>query len=158
MTTRTKRDFAALEERRREGMRLLGRGIAQAEVARRCNVSRTTVFRWEQSRKTKRGAAWKRGRLGRPHKLTSAQKEIVRRALVEGAQAHGFINDLWTLPRVAALIEQLTGVRLHRGHVWRVLGQMGWSSQRPAKKATQRDEDEIQHWKHVTWPKLKKRP
>jgi transposase len=78
--------------------------------------------------------------------------------LVQGPQAHGFLNDLWTLPRVAEVTARLTGVRLHPGHLWRVLGQMGWSVQRPTGKAIQRDEAAIAHWKKHTWPAFKKSP
>ena len=158
MANKTKRDLEGLEARRRQGMRLLGQGIPQAEVARRCGVSRTTALRWDRQRTAGGGAAWKRRRLGRPPKLTASQRSQLERALVQGAQAHGFLNDLWTLPRVAEVTARLTGVRLHPGHLWRVLGQMGWSVQRPTGKATQRDEAAITRWKKHTWPALKKNP
>jgi transposase len=96
--------------------------------------------------------------LGRPAKLGPTDKQQLERALLQGAQAHGFLNDLWTLPRVAELIHRQHGVRLHPGHVWRVLGGMGWSVQRPTGKAAQRDEEAIARWKKYTWPALKKSP
>lgn len=61
-----RRNFAKLEQRRRQGMRLLARGLSQAEVARRCGVSETSVFRWKEAQARKGPGAWKRGRLGRP--------------------------------------------------------------------------------------------
>jgi len=87
-----------MEQRRREGMRLLGRGVSQAEVARRCEVSRPTAMRWEQQRKAVRGAAWKRRALGRRPKLSPSHRQQLEKALLQGAQAHGFLNDLWMLP------------------------------------------------------------
>jgi transposase len=158
MITHTKRDLDRMEQRRREGMRLLGQGVAQAEVARRCGVSRPTALRWERQRKMIRGAAWKRRPLGRRPKLTPTDKQRLEKALLQGAQAHGFLNDLWTLLRVAQLIQRQSRIRLHPGHVWRVLGQMGWSIQRPAGQAAQRDEAAIARWKKHTWPALKKSP
>jgi transposase len=158
MNTKTKRDLDGMEQRRREGMRLLGQGISQAEVARRCEVSRPTALRWERQRQSSRGPAWKRRPLGRPSKLSPTAKRHLEKALLQGAQAHGFLNDLWTLPRVAELIHRQNGVRLHPGHVWRVLGRMGWSVQRPTGKAAQRDEEAIARWKKYTWPALKKSP
>src|SRR6266850_1044143 len=143
MNHRTKRDLDGMEQRRHEGMRLLGRGVSQAEVARRCEVGRPTAMRWEQQRKAVRGAAWKRRALGRRPKLSPSHRQQLEKALLQGAQAHGFLNDLWTLPRVAELIHRQSGVRLHPGHVWRLLGRMGWSIQRPAGKAVQRDEGAI---------------
>ena len=156
MRTKTKRDLDGMERRRREGMRLLGQGISQAEVARRCGVSRPTALRWEQQRQSGQGAAWKRRPLGRRPKLKPTDKQQLEKALLQGAQAHGFLNDLWTLPRVAQLIQRQSGVRFHPGHVWRVLGRMGWSVQRPTGKAAQRDEAAIARWKKHTWPALKK--
>jgi transposase len=157
MNTNFKRDLDSMEQRRREGMRLLGQGLSQAEVARRCDVSRVTSLRWEQQRRSSK-AAWKRRRLGRPPKIALADLQKLEKALVQGAQAHGFLNDLWTLARVTELIHRQCGVQLHPGHVWRVLGRMGWSVQRPAGRAAQRDEEAIARWKKHTWPALKKSP
>src|SRR5260221_12473462 len=140
MTTRIKRDLDGMEKRRREGMRLLGQGVAQAEVARRCGVSRPTALRWEQQRQSVRGTAWKRRPLGRRPKLTPTHKQQLEKALVRGAQAHGFLNDLWTLPRVAELIQRQSGVRLHPGHAWRFLGRMGWRIHRPRGETRHRAE------------------
>jgi len=63
-----RRDLVGMEQRRREGMLLLARGVPQAEVARRVGVSRMSVMRWERLRTAKRRAAWARRRLGRPPK------------------------------------------------------------------------------------------
>jgi|SRR5689334_3673942 len=158
MNRKTKRDLDGMEQRRREGMRLLAQGVAQAEVARRCGVSRVSALRWAQQRGEGSGAAWKRRPLGRRPKLNAGHRQKLEKALVQGAQAHGFLNDLWTLPRVAQLIHRQSGVRLHPGHVWRLLGRLGWSLQRPIDKATQRDEKAIARWKKHTWPALKKSP
>lgn len=158
MSTKNKRDLEGMEARRRKGMRLLARGVSQAEVARQCDVSRVSALRWEQQRKAAHANAWQRRPLGRRPKLTLAHKQTLEKALEQGAQAHGFLNDLWTLPRVAALIARQSDVRLHPGHVWRLLGQMGWSLQRPSGRAVQRDEAAIARWKKHTWPALKKSP
>jgi len=158
MGTKIKRDLDGMEQRRREGMRLLAQGLSQAEVARRCGVSRVSARRWEQQRRGGAVGAWKRRPLGRRPKLNAVHKQKLEKALLQGAQAHGFLNDLWTLPRVAELIHRQSGVRLHPGHVWRLLGRLGWSLQRPAGKATQRDETTIARWKKHTWPALKKSP
>ena len=140
MSTKTKRDLEGMEQRRREGMRLLAQGISQAEVARRCGVSRVSALRWEQQRASARSAAWKRRPLGRRPKLTATHKQELEKALVQGAQAHGFLNDLWTLPRVAELIHRQSGVRLHPGHVWRLVLPRGEEVSRqlrlPARPAT----------------------
>jgi transposase len=96
--------------------------------------------------------------LGRPVKLTAGHRARLEQVLRQGAQAHGFLTDLWTLPRLATVLERQTGVRVHPGHLWRVLGAMGWSVQRPEKRAVQRDEAAIARWRRHTWPALKKSP
>jgi len=68
-----RRDFGALEQRRRKGMTLLAKGFAQAEVARMVGVCRMSVLRWERLKNVKRYAAWKRRKLGRPPKSKRAR-------------------------------------------------------------------------------------
>ena len=82
----------------------------------------------------------------------------VERALRNGPRARGFSTDLWTLPRVAELIARLTRVRHHPGHVWRLLRGLGWSLQRPTRRARERDEPAIKTWKTRRWRQLKNTP
>jgi transposase len=56
---------------------------------------------------------------------------------------------------VAAVIQRLTGVGYHPGHVWRLLRGLGWSLQRPARRASERDEVEIARWRAEEWPRIK---
>ena len=75
-----------------------------------------------------------------------------------GPAANGYGTDLWTLARVAEVIEEVTGVTYHPGHVWRVLRQMGWSRQRPARAAIERDDAAVEQWVNERWPRVKKTP
>jgi hypothetical protein len=70
----------------------------------------------------------------------------VDKALRQGAQAHGFGTDLWTLPRVAAVIERTAGVHYHSSHVWKILEAMEWSLQRPAKRGRERNDEGQRLW------------
>lgn len=153
-----KRDLKALEQRRLKAARLLAKGVAQAEVARRCAVSRQTVSTWARLLKEKGSAAMKRRPLGRPRQLSDAQCAELSKLLLEGALAQGFATELWTLPRVAKLIRERFAVRYSTGHMWHLLRRLGFSCQKPARQATQRDEAAIQRWKTKRWPGLKKTP
>jgi transposase len=95
-------------------------------------------------------------RFGRPPKLSEAQRKELVTALKQGALAAGFATELWTLPRIGRLIQERFGVSLAESSVWRVLGELGWSVQRPAGQARQRDEQAIRTWKAKRWPALKK--
>ena len=155
-----RRGFAAMQERRRRAARLFAVGKrSQAEIARELHISRQSVSRWF--------AAWRQdkpdwirgaGRAGRRPQLDGAHLLQVDKALRQGAQAHGFATDLWTLPRVAAVIERTTGVQYHPGHVWKILAAMEWSLQRPAKRARERNEEGRRLWMAKRWPAIRKRP
>ncbi|MFJ3638103.1 winged helix-turn-helix domain-containing protein [Streptomyces sp. NPDC090112] len=81
--------------------------------------------------------------------------EEVRAALERGAQAHGFEADLWTLERVGVVVERVTEVSLSRASVWRLqTGRLGWSLQRPERRAVERDESEIA--RPHEWPRIKR--
>jgi len=101
-----RRDFAAMQERRRRAARLFAAGKrSQAEIARELDISRQSVSRWFGAwRQDKPDWICGAGRAGRRPKLNGAQLKQVDKALRQGAQAHGFGTDLWTLPRVAAVI------------------------------------------------------
>lgn len=156
-SVRPRRDFQALEERREQAAKLFRAGEVLAAVARRLRVSRQSASRWyRQWRKGGVAALRAAGRAGRKPKLDRWQLPQIDRALRQGARAHGFGTDLWTLPRVATVVERLTGVRYHPGHVWKILGAMEWSLQRPARRARERNPAAVQLWVSERWPKLKK--
>ena len=155
----TQRDFAALEARRMDAARLFAQQVSQNEVARRLGVSVAAAHRWfhawqEQGRRGLKAA----GRAGRKPRLDRGALVRVERALLQGAPAHGFATDLWTLPRVATVIARLTGVQFHPGHVWYLLRGLNWSVQRPGRQARERDEAAIAQWKRTRWPQVKKTP
>src|SRR5436190_6102439 len=156
---RPRRDFGALEERRMRAADLFEQGVIPAEIARRVGVSHQIVSDWR--------AAWRRsgrdgprgaGRAGRLPKLSRQQLELVEVESAKGAEANGYANDLWTLQRVAEVIEKLTGVSYHPAHVWYILRHdLKWSWQRPARRATERNDAAIRRWVKQRWPQLKKR-
>jgi transposase len=152
-----RRDFEALEVRRFAAVRLLRAGRSQAEVARALGVHRQSVYRWQLAlAEDGRRALRRAGRAGRKPKLTAADRHTIERALKAGPEAYGYATGLWTLPRVASLIEQTCGVTYHPAHVWRILRRLGWSCQRPTGRALERNEPAIQQGKRVRWPQVKK--
>ena|SRR6516162_9192573 len=150
-----RRDFQALERRRLVAAALLAKGLSQSEVARRVGAHRQSVSQWAEALREKgRKGLKKAARAGRPAKLDAADCKRIER----GPEALGYGSSLWTSARVAHLIEQECGVRYATGHAWRILRQLGWSCQRPAGRALERDEEKIQQWKRKRWPEIKKKP
>src|SRR5438876_1836542 len=156
---RPRRDFVAMEERRMRAADLFEDGVRPAEIARQVGVSHQIVSDWRAAwRRSGRDGLRAAGRAGRLPKLSREQLAQVEVQLAKGAEANGYPNDLWTLKRVAEVIERLTGVSYHPARVWYILRQgLKWSWQRPARRATERNEEAIQRWVKKRWPQLKKR-
>lgn len=148
-----------LEQRRFRALQLLGEGHSPVAVARLMGVDRRSVRRWKAAARRRGSRALAaRPAPGRPPRLQPGQKRQLERALLRGAQALGFPSDLWTCPRVAELIQRSFGVRYHVDHVSRLLHGLGWSPQRPQRRAVERDEEGIRQWVKQVWPGLKKKP
>src|SRR5215217_4435779 len=151
-------DLRWLERRRLQAADLFAQGKTRAEVAQVLGVSAQTASRWWQRWRDGGMAGMRTARQGKPAQLGPAELGRIRRVLDRGAVAAGFDNDLWTLARVATVIEQVTGVAHHPGHVWRILKAMRWSLQRPARKAVERNEAEIARWVAQEWPRIAQTP
>jgi transposase len=136
--------------------RLMLAGKTPAEAAKSVGVARQTAYTWKARLDEGGIEALRVMAVGRPAQLDSTQLDGLRGALLKGAMAHDFGTELWTLKRVRALIERLYGVRFSEVHVWRLLGAMGFSSQKPERRAIERNEATVAVWKRKTWPALKK--
>jgi transposase len=148
-----------LEKRRRQAMALLRAGKAYREVARLVGASLSSVVRWKQAhRRDARKGLRARPIPGRPSRLTKGQQERLRLLLLRGPRAAGHTTELWTLTRIAKLIETQFGVGYSPVGVWKLVRHgLGWSWQNPERRALQRDEAAIEHWKRKVWPDIKKR-
>jgi transposase len=155
-----RRDFEALEQRRFEAIRLVEQeGLSQAEVGRRLKLARQTVARRMQEYRRHGNAGLKKaGRAGRKPLLGAAGRQRLVEYLRQGPERLGYQTPLWTCPRVAHLIEEEFGVKIHEGHVWKALVALGWSPQRPAGKARERNESLIRDWQRKQWPAIKTKP
>lgn len=154
---RTKGSAEALEKRRMIGGKMLQEGKGVREVSRLLGVSPSTVSRWKQELEAGGLEALRaKPHPGRAPKLTVQQKKELEKVLLRGAQAAGFPTDLWTLERVARVIEREFGVQYHPRYVWHILTGMGWSAQKPERRARERNEEAIAAWRTEGWTKVKK--
>lgn len=148
-----------LERRRVRAIRLLQSGHQPVEVASLVGVDRRSVRRWNRAYRQAGDEGLRAKPVpGRPPKLDARAKKRLERILLQGAKAAGFPTDLWTCPRVAQLIRESFSVTYHVDHVGRLLRDLGWSPQKPQRRAVERDEAEIQRWVKQEWPRVKKKP
>jgi hypothetical protein len=89
--------------------------------------------------------------------LSSKHKRQLERRLLKGALDAGYKTDLWTLRRIGKLIKHHFHVDYHPSHVWKILQALGWSCQKPERRATQRDEAAIARWKRYVWPQIRRK-
>jgi len=156
---RTPGDAQSLSRRRLQAVRrVVHDKRSQAAVAREWGVHRNSVGAWV--RLFLRGgesALNVHSPPGRPRKLRDPQVRDIVRCVLQGARAHGFDTDLWTLPRIAKLIERRHGVSLDVDHLSRLMRRWGLSWQKPAKRPLERDENAIARWVQREWPRVKKK-
>ena len=159
LAVRSRRDFAELEERRRKAGRLFAKGKTQAEVSRELGVSRQSTSRWYADWQAGGNRAPCSRRSGGSDAQARQEPARRRRGRAEQGPARPWLCHRPVDPsRVAEVIEATTGVSYHPGHVWKVLRQMGWSRQRPARRAVERNDEAIARWVAKDWPRVKKTP
>jgi transposase len=134
-------------------------GKTPAQAAHAVGVARQTAYTWK-SVLDEGGIDALRAMptRGRPARLDDGQLQALGRALLQRPTEHGFGTELWTLKRVGVVIERLYGVKFSQTHIWRILGGLGFSVQKPERRAIERNEEAVQTWKRRTWPALKKKP
>jgi len=157
MMVKKKLDEAVRRRVRAGRMLLAGKTPAQAAAA--VGVARQTAYTWK--------AVLDEGGIdalrdmptrGRPARLDDEQLQALARVLLQSPTEHGFGTELWTLKRVGVVVQRMFGVEFSLSQIWRILGALGFSVQKPERRALERDEDAVQTWKRKTWPALKKKP
>src|SRR5438552_5248851 len=158
-TCDSKKPVSWYEGRRLRAWELHQMGWKQTHIAQTLGVTQGAVSQW-LARADHAGVDALRAHPapGARPLLNPAQLAHLVDLLMQGAEAFGFRGAVWTRRRVAQLIRDQFGVSYHPGHVSRLLRQIGWSPQRPIRRATQRDEQAIAAWYSERWPALKKSP
>jgi len=146
---------ARQQERRLLAADLFDQGFSAYQVAKQLKVSRQAASTWCRSyEKEGREGLIAKKTPGPQPKFNAAHQEQLRGFLLQGAKAHGYANELWTLPRIGRLIQEKFDLQASNSEVWRLLRAMGWSPQKPVKRARERNEDKIAEWKKEKWPQI----
>lgn len=146
-----------LEQRRKEAVRQLRNGARVVDVCRDFGVSKTAVLNWKRA--ASEGGLRALGATPQhvpQSRLDARQRQQLKSILCKGASASGYPTDLWTCARIAEVIKQRFGVDYHPGHVSRILHAIGFSCQKPAVRARERDEAAANQFRNETWKQVKK--
>src|SRR3984893_12459764 len=151
---RPKGTAAELERRRRRTVELVERGESPTVVARILGVQTTSIHRWRRLPRQPHGLDAK-PTPGPKALLSDEQLQQLEQLLLQGAKAHGWHNELWTADRVARLVRQRFGISYHPEHVRKILKQrLHWTSQKPKRKARERNDKEVERWKDDELPRI----
>ena len=135
------------------------KGLSTREVAVQVGCAPASVSRWDQAFEQDGPAGLDPKPQGGGHsRLTDSQRAALAEIVTKGAQAAGFPTELWTLRRIRQVVEREFGVRYHIGHLWRLLHDLGFSAQKPARKAREQDEAAVQSFRDREWRAIKKKP
>ncbi len=147
------------EGRRLRALELHEQGWTGSRIAEALGVTRGAVSQWlKTAREGGREALRRRPPRGHPPKLTDAQRARLPDLLGRGAEAYGFIGDVWTTARVAGVMRREFGVRYHPAHVSRILRAIRWTLQKPVPRSPKRDEAAITAWREERQPSLQAKP
>ncbi len=146
-------------ERRKRAWALYQAGWMQKDIAEALGVTKGAVSQWvKRGKEGDEAALREQPKSGAPMRLSQGDRERLPELLKRGAESFGFRGELWTCSRVGKVIQHEFGVKYHPAHVSRILKELGWTPQKPIRRAKQRQEAEIQRWQEERWPALKKRP
>lgn len=145
--------------RRRMAVEFLGKGMTMADVALVLGVSLSSVKRWKQAHRDGGDEGLEpKPQAGPEPKLDDAQRERLCELLLLGPLAAGFSTELWTCRRVAEVVRREFGVDYHPDHLGRILHDLGFSPQKPQRRASERNKAAIARWRSHDWPRIKKSP
>ena len=155
---RRKGSAEQLERTRLIAANMFDQDLPTAQIAAVLGVDDQTVRRWRRVYvKGGRDASRLNKHPGRPPLLSEADRQRLAELLLRTPAACGFDRYLWTTRLIADLIAREFGVAYHHDHVGVILGAMGFTHQKPARRARERDEAKIESWRRETWPALLKK-
>jgi len=145
------------ERRRLQAMTLLDQGRSQSQVARHFGVTPAAVCQWVKAFQRDGPDALKaKSHPGAPSRLADRQLKRLEQLLLRGPRRQGYPTELWTLPRIVEIIRKHFAVTYDPSGVWHVLRRMGWSCQKPERRARERDEQAIGVWRKQRWSNIKR--
>ena len=147
------------EERRKRAWELKQQGWKQKDIAVALGVTEGAISQWMKSgREGGKEALKAHPAKGARPRLTAEQQAQIPAVLAKGASAYGCGGDVWNSRRLAVAFKREFGVSSHPDHCGDLVRKLGYSMQKPVERATQRNEQVIEHWKIAHWPRLKKKP
>jgi len=147
-----KRDkLTDMEWKRKQGYDLIRKGMKKSEISKMLHVDRRTVYSWTIRMENNIGYR-NRKQKGQESRLSEEQKKKLKKILDDGASQYGYDTDLWTLKRIAEVIDNEFHVHYNVTYVWQILDKMGYSAQMPLATAMEKNHDYVNEWLQDKYP------
>lgn len=147
------------EARRLRAFELKQQGWKQTDIADALGVTDGAVSQWmSRAREGGQEALYGSVATGPEPRLSHEDRRKLPALLKKGPEHYGFRGKRWTRSRVGRVIQREFGVCYHDTQVGRILAAIGWTLQKPTKRASERDEEAIAAWRGQEWAALKKSP
>lgn len=150
---------ARQEERRKEASRLLREGWKPEQVARIVGRSRSWVFGVQKTvRERGEEALDSKPRPVGPTKLDTARRRELAVLIKDFTpRDFGFDQVLWTRRIIGDLIFQRWGVDVSPPTVGNILREIGFTPQRPVRRAIEQDPERVARWEKEDFPEIRER-
>lgn len=145
-----------LEKRRMKAAGYFKSGETNGWICKKLGVTHGSVTEWHAKWKEGGTDALLQGKYGRVSKLSPEQEKQIQEDILKGAKECGYDTDYWSLRRLTDYIKKETNISYRDRSVWHTLERFGFSCQKPARRARERDEKAIMTWLKTTWPATKK--
>lgn len=154
-----KLDRATQEAIRVRAINQVKSGQSPELVAKTLGINRTTIYDWMAKHRDGGLSALKRRKApGRPPKINGKMiKWIYDLITLKNPQHLKFEFALWTREMIQVALLKKYGIKLSLPSIGRLLGQLGFTVQKPLYKAIQRDESLVKEWLRTVFPKIKGR-
>ena len=149
-------DHVSLQTMRIQAVKAVERGQTVAEVAAAFGVNERSVYRWLAAYASGGQQALQAKPIpGRPTKLKAKHLRWLASTLRDTSpQQHCFEFALWTLSLIGEVIEREFDIKLSRSAVGRAMAALGFTPQRPLRRARERDPVLVARWEREDYPAI----
>ena len=136
---------------------MFDKGATQAAVAKRFAVSRPAAWKWHKAwDDSGKDGLKSKGHPGFPSVLTREKKKELKQVIINGPLVAGYPTNFWTVDRIRAITKKKLKIDLGYTRIWNTVISLGFSVQKPERRAKERNEKAITGWKLKEFPALKK--
>jgi transposase len=146
-----------LSSLRRRAIEMAAAGAMRGQICDELGIAPSTAWRWVKLHREQGDTIIDKA-IGRPSRLSPDEVTLVIDKLLLGPEANGYDTPLWTLSRIADMIRTTTGVSYNTNYIAVFMHGLGWSCQKPERRAKERNEEAIAGWVRDEWPDIKKKP